>query len=637
MRQRLALVGDENFENVEFFGREMDVVAADGYGAGFEVDGHFLCDEWGDGVAGRVTAERGTDAREKFFDAEGLGDVVVGAGVESGDFVALGVAHGEHDDGRVGGFADFAAGFEAADARHVHVEQDEVGFVFADGVDTFFAGHGFGDDVAVAGESGAHDAADLWFVVDDEDVLAAHRDSSCEMVSCDARSWFLADFLGLSLRCRAIGLLRYGQRERKNGAVAELAGDADGSFVRGDDGFGDREAHAGAADQIALIFAAIKLVENHGLFDVFDAGAAVGDAGGDGVAGLFGGDGDGLIFWRIEIGVVDELDDGFFDAIEIGGDWWEIVVDFDDDLAAGERGFGIGERGLDDVGNFGGLKIELDFAGFELGHFAGFFDEMIQAIALFVDDGEEFFALGWVGILGGQKAADGGFHRGERRAEVVGDGVEQGGFEALALALGFCLAELFDGARALDGDGDERADGFDGLAREQRAGNAEAADRADAETDWQEVDAGFLVHRDFVVDEGGLHFGFVELGVSETGAIELVFLREEEFGGAGFETFDDVVGDGVHELNDVTFAEEFAAEAVEAFDLAAAQIGFVGFEADAIGKLAAGDRDEKEDEKGDPVLWVGDGEQADRWEKEIVQREHGEDRHENGDGHAPDG
>ena len=74
-------------------------------------------------------------------------------------------------------------------------------------------------------------------------------------------------------------------------------------LVRGDDGFGDRQTHAGAANEIALIFAAIKLVENHGLFEVVDAGTAVGDAGGDGIAVEFSGDGDGLIFcanrdWR---------------------------------------------------------------------------------------------------------------------------------------------------------------------------------------------------------------------------------------------------------------------------------------------------------------------------------------------------
>jgi len=75
-------------------------------------------------------------------------------------------------------------------------------------------------------------------------------------------------------------------------------------------------------------------------------------------------------------------------------------------------------------GDFGWLDIEFEFAGFELGHFAGFFDETIQTVALFVDNGEEFATLRGIGMLGSQKAADGGFHGGERGAEVVSDGVE---------------------------------------------------------------------------------------------------------------------------------------------------------------------------------------------------------------------
>jgi len=65
--------------------------------------------------------------------------------------------------------------------------------------------------------------------------------------------------------------------------------------VGGDDGAGDGKAHAGAANLVALIAAAIKLVEDEALLEGIDAGAAVGDAESDVIAGLFGGDGDGAI------------------------------------------------------------------------------------------------------------------------------------------------------------------------------------------------------------------------------------------------------------------------------------------------------------------------------------------------------
>ena len=47
-------------------------------------------------------AQGGAHAGEQLGDAEGLGDVVVGALVQSSDHAALVVAAGEHDDSSVG-------------------------------------------------------------------------------------------------------------------------------------------------------------------------------------------------------------------------------------------------------------------------------------------------------------------------------------------------------------------------------------------------------------------------------------------------------------------------------------------------------------------------------------------------------
>ena len=74
------------------------------------------------------------------------------------------------------------------------------------------------------------------------------------------------------------------KRERKNGAVPKLAGQAHRAAVRFDDGFGDRQAHSGSLHGVALVLAAIKFFENEALLGIVDAGAAVGDAGGDEIA-----------------------------------------------------------------------------------------------------------------------------------------------------------------------------------------------------------------------------------------------------------------------------------------------------------------------------------------------------------------
>ena len=69
--------------------------------------------------------------------------------------------------------------------------------------------------------------------------------------------------------------------------------------------------------------------------------------------------------------------------------------------------------------------MQFELAGFELGHVRSFLDEMIQAIAFFVDDGEKFFLLRGVIGLAGEKIGDGSLDGSERSAEIVGDGIEQ--------------------------------------------------------------------------------------------------------------------------------------------------------------------------------------------------------------------
>ncbi len=66
-----------------------------------------------------------------------------------------------------------------------------------------------------------------------------------------------------------------------------------------------------------------------------------------------------------------------------------------------------------------------------------------------------------------QQAGHRRFHRGERGAEIVGDGIQQRGLQPFALPLGLRLAELFDGTRAFDGDGHQTAYGIERLARKR--------------------------------------------------------------------------------------------------------------------------------------------------------------------------
>ena len=70
-----------------------------------------------------------TDARLQFTHAERLGEVVIGAAVEPDDDVGLGVAGGEHQDGRVGVGTrgpHGAAQRDAVEAGQHHVEHEQI-------------------------------------------------------------------------------------------------------------------------------------------------------------------------------------------------------------------------------------------------------------------------------------------------------------------------------------------------------------------------------------------------------------------------------------------------------------------------------------------------------------------------------
>ena len=52
------------------------------------------------------------------------------------------------------------------------------------------------------------------------------------------------------------------------------------------------------------------------------------------------------------------------------------------------------KRTFNQRGSFHGSALQMDFPSFEASHFGGLFDEMIEAVALFIDDGEKFELVG---------------------------------------------------------------------------------------------------------------------------------------------------------------------------------------------------------------------------------------------------
>ena len=122
----------EKFEDVCLFLGQPDlaVVAADQHlrrrleGVGPDLEHRVL--------ALLVLAQLRPDAGEQHPEAERLGDIVVGAGIEAENGVGLGVLGGQHDDRpAIAALAHLLAGFPPVHVRQPHIEQNQVDHVRA--------------------------------------------------------------------------------------------------------------------------------------------------------------------------------------------------------------------------------------------------------------------------------------------------------------------------------------------------------------------------------------------------------------------------------------------------------------------------------------------------------------------------
>jgi len=129
-----AGAGEEGFEELHLPGGEAEAdfpaspliaLAVDFGGADME---NFRELRHGIGVDRRGAAQDGRYPGPQLVEAEGFGDVVVGAEFEAEDLVDFLPLGGEHDDRHAAvGLADGAADLEAVFLRHHNVEEEEVG------------------------------------------------------------------------------------------------------------------------------------------------------------------------------------------------------------------------------------------------------------------------------------------------------------------------------------------------------------------------------------------------------------------------------------------------------------------------------------------------------------------------------
>src|SRR5712691_1181427 len=98
------------------------------------------------------------------------------------------------------------------------------------------------------------------------------------------------------------------------------------------------------------------------------------------------------------------------------------------------------------------------------------------------------------------------------------------------------------------------------------------------------------VHHGFAARDNGLELVGVQIGGFDPRTIDVPLFRDIDCRGRNVERLDDVVGDGVQQLQNVIRGQQLLAEAVEAFQFAAAADGLLRLLSRAVRQLTGNQR-----------------------------------------------
>jgi len=171
----IAIAFGEELVDVAFtFGEQIEAIVRGGVEDGLE-------EESADGRAEEtLAAGDGEDGFDEFGFEAILEDIAASAFADGAEDVAFVGVHAEHEDGDGGVEAmQLGEGFEAVEALHADVEEDEIGGILTSEFDGFGAGAGFGDDEE--GGMGFEDAADA---LADEGVIVGEEDAVGHLCDC---------------------------------------------------------------------------------------------------------------------------------------------------------------------------------------------------------------------------------------------------------------------------------------------------------------------------------------------------------------------------------------------------------------------------------------------------------------------
>lgn len=171
MRHHPAVMGGQQAQDLELLLRQPDLLALEAHPSVRHVDGQRpgLDHRLGRLVLLPAAAQGGAQPGGQLGDAEGLGDVVVGATVQRLHLLGLAGADREHDHRHRRQLADPAQHLLAVDVGQAEVEDHQVGPVLHHPLQPLGAAGRLDRGIAVGGQADLEEAADLRLVVDDQD------------------------------------------------------------------------------------------------------------------------------------------------------------------------------------------------------------------------------------------------------------------------------------------------------------------------------------------------------------------------------------------------------------------------------------------------------------------------------------
>jgi hypothetical protein len=167
---RDASIPHQQGQQLEFCGRQMNQVSRFSHEVTPQV--HFEISHLNECRFGCtvdiVPAKYGSHPGYELAKADGLGDIVVGAGLQSPHHVVLGLSNSHHQDPDFGReCAYLTASFHASDSRHIDVEEHQIKRVVGKDINGFLPAARLFDNKAVGSQRSTKHFTQGWLVIDD--------------------------------------------------------------------------------------------------------------------------------------------------------------------------------------------------------------------------------------------------------------------------------------------------------------------------------------------------------------------------------------------------------------------------------------------------------------------------------------